>query len=397
MKLPPALEDPTLLVDARTAEVIDLLSAVAQPPIQKEVVGLANDVLVDRSIRLLRTGSRQQLAAEASALYGFLESTEAAQLRATAPVVAAQWQILAELVAAAARKSDEHALEAVFAGLEGLGERLVELLVASGGSSSRARLRERLGLSESHLSHLLRDLEEADVIVRYRPNGGKEVYVALGPAGKSVASQIYPEWVDKLTAELQREGSGEPRDADVIAAELLDAGLMPRLAAQKLAACVVDLGRGTGASAASTSQPARLEEFLPEIAIEDARVDQTIKGDLAQIPSAPGEMREVFDGLTRGPFRLVSVSPFRPADLKDHLVVTFKPQDAAAGHFCLAEMAVRNPRRFEPLKIYESEGEVRFLFPRASAKRGFWRIRGRAAEANAGTAEPRQTDVEDNG
>lgn len=72
---------------------------------------------------------------------------------------------------------------------KGRWRRVLELLAAAGGTMRRAVLKERLdALSESHLSHLLRDLEEAEMIVRRRPERSREVLVELRSAGREIVA-----------------------------------------------------------------------------------------------------------------------------------------------------------------------------------------------------------------
>ena len=72
---------------------------------------------------------------------------------------------------------------------KGRWRRVLELLAGNGGTMRRAALKERLeALSESHLSHLLRDLEEAEMVARRRPERSREVLVELLPAGREIVA-----------------------------------------------------------------------------------------------------------------------------------------------------------------------------------------------------------------
>jgi DNA-binding MarR family transcriptional regulator len=56
------------------------------------------------------------------------------------------------------------------------------------GPTPRKKLRNKTNLSESNLSHMLRDLEEADLIEREVV--GREVLIRLGPAAEHITSQL---------------------------------------------------------------------------------------------------------------------------------------------------------------------------------------------------------------
>jgi len=103
-------------------------------------------------------------------------------------------------------------------------------------------MRRRLGLAESHLSHLLRDLEEASLVVRYRPQGGKEVVVVLGPAGKEiVAESILPPWIERLSEALESASRGDLIDPKELVRVLHVAGAPSLLAADRLATALKKL------------------------------------------------------------------------------------------------------------------------------------------------------------
>jgi DNA-binding MarR family transcriptional regulator len=66
--------------------------------------------------------------------------------------------------------------------------RVLEALVERGGSSPRAEIRRTSELSESHLSHVLRELEHFGLVERTRQ--GKEVTIDLTPRGYAIYVQI---------------------------------------------------------------------------------------------------------------------------------------------------------------------------------------------------------------
>jgi DNA-binding MarR family transcriptional regulator len=172
--------------DVPAGEVAPLLERAAEAS-EDEAIPVLTALLRNRTLRLLRQGSRQEILDEALMLNRFLAVEAGALLRQRQPEAYGRWSALGELFSAASRSTGRAAIPSLLLGTQGHGMALLRLL-AEGGTLPRAEIRRRLALGEAHLSHLLRDLEEASLIVRYRPERSKEVFVELGPAAREVVS-----------------------------------------------------------------------------------------------------------------------------------------------------------------------------------------------------------------
>lgn len=174
--------------DVPAGEVAPLLARAADAS-EEEAIPVLTALLRNRVLRLLRQGSRQEILDEAMMINRFLAVEDGARLRQSQPEAYGRWSALGELLSAASRSTGRAAIPSLLLGTQGHGMSLLRLLTAEGGPLPRAEIRRRLGLGEAHLSHLLRDLEEADLIVRYRPERSKEVFVEIGTAAREVLSQ----------------------------------------------------------------------------------------------------------------------------------------------------------------------------------------------------------------
>ena len=187
----------------------DLGAAV--PPRAVQIAGL----VVAEAIRLIRLGTREDLSAAA------LEAAEAMLDPATEvlgrlhPEAHRLMSGASVALGAASSPTSEGAELTVLRSWNGRAREAVALLMAADGQAmARSVLRTRLGnLSESHLSHLLADLEAAGLAVRIR--GGRTVTVHLGPAARHehvrelVAPTAYPGWRGHGA---ERDPAAEPRE-----------------------------------------------------------------------------------------------------------------------------------------------------------------------------------------
>lgn len=220
------------LPSAELGMLLEHASLTADSAVWETVTAL----LGDRTLKLLRRGSRREILDEALALELFLAGSSGRELTAREPLRTARWEALAELLGEAARKSDRAAVESLLLSYKGKGQALLEELARAGGPLPRARLRASLGIEESYISHLLRDLEEADLIVRYRPEGAKEVLVDLGPVGREVVDQsVLPLWIRRVVEVLEERQTFEP---EFLARELLQLGAPSRLVADRMTAAL---------------------------------------------------------------------------------------------------------------------------------------------------------------
>lgn len=229
------------LDDAPSTEIAPLVERAAAEAVPG-TLKRATALLLDRALGLLREGSREQILEEAFAVSGAISGETGRALKEKRPETFGAWSALYELLAEAGRRSDRAAVPSLLRGTQGHGLAILELLAAEGRAVPRAEVRRRLGLGEAHLSHLLRDLERADLILRYRPQGSKEVLVELGRIGREVVTQsILPPWLERFVEALAKITGGAALDAAALARGLTEAGAPSRLAAQRLADIVAQM------------------------------------------------------------------------------------------------------------------------------------------------------------
>ncbi len=220
------------------AEIRPLLEILAEAPSPKPAERV-QALLLNRALTLLRTGARSEIDDEAYALERFLASEHGESLHHRGEQgreVYGGLAAIARLLTAAADRADAPAIESILRNHRGRGRQVLEILAEHGAAMPRAALRARLAMSESHLSHVLRELEEPDLIVRYRQ--GKEVMVGLGLTGHEVVDQsVLPRWIRRLVEHLQgmAEGRRQFRVAEEVTTELLEYGAPSLLAAQTIA------------------------------------------------------------------------------------------------------------------------------------------------------------------
>ncbi len=232
------------------APLIERAAREGEPSTLKRATGL----LVVRVLAALRTASRQEILDEALAVSRGISGDAGRALRETNPETFGAWKVLDGLLEEAARRSDRAAVPGLLRGTRGM--TILELLAREGEPVPRSRIRQGLDLGEAHLSHLLRDLEEADLILRFKPQGSREVLVELGPVGREVVSQsVLPPWLERLCEVIANGSGGEP---EALARELKEAGAPSALAAERLAAALARL-----APDASAPEPEPRSNVLP--------------------------------------------------------------------------------------------------------------------------------------
>jgi DNA-binding MarR family transcriptional regulator len=242
-----SLQQPLDLSHLDTVAADEIAPLVERAAAEADADNLARltDLLLDRALRLLREGSRQEILDEALAVSGGVSGETGRMLRERNPETFGAWAALDDLLAEAARRSDRAAVPSLLRSTEGHGLKVLELLAEKGQAVPRAEIRERLNLAEAHLSHLLRDLEEADLIVRYRVKGKREVLVELGRVGKEeVERAVLPAWLERLASALTEIAAGSLVDFKALAGELRRAGAPSELAAVKLAEALSCLPHG---------------------------------------------------------------------------------------------------------------------------------------------------------
>jgi len=247
--------------EAPPAAVAPLVEKVAREPEEKALTALTA-LLMNRALRLLRQGSRQEILDESLMLNRALAIEAGAHLRQSQPEAFGGWSALGELLSGAARSTSRAAIPAILSGSRG--REILELLAGEGRPVARSEIKRQLEFtSESHLSHLLRDLEEADLVLRYKPEGGKDVFVELGPVGREVVSQsVLPPWLEHLDNALSQATEGVAVSFESLAQEFRQAGAPSRLAAGRLAEAVVRISAAVTSPSKQESPTIEGREWL---------------------------------------------------------------------------------------------------------------------------------------
>ena len=183
--------------------------ASSLPPRAVQIAGL----IVAETVRLIRLGTREELAASALELAQLSLRAERSLVAKLNPEAVRLVGGASLVLGAAGAPSSSGGEEAVLRSWNGRARQAVEILShASGQALPRAELRARLGnLGESYLSHLLADLEASGLAVRIKE--GRTVTVHLGPTGREehvqerVAPQGYWPWG---TGDLERNLTFRP-------------------------------------------------------------------------------------------------------------------------------------------------------------------------------------------
>lgn len=249
MDLTPSL-DPEFLSDldgVPVEEVTPHVEAVAREGSPAALKALTC-VFVDRAIHVLRDGSRRDVLEEALAVSLGISGKVGDLLRERDRETYGAWAALDNLLGEAGRRSDRDAVPSILRNTQGLGLRVLEILAQrEDGKAPRSRIREELALTESHLSHLLYNLEEAELVVRVRQ--GREVVVKLGPVGQEiVTTTVLPTWLQRFKAAIQRIEAGEEISAQELAKDLMAAEAPPsRAAADLISTALERLSKRQGA------------------------------------------------------------------------------------------------------------------------------------------------------
>lgn len=229
--------DFTDLADAPLPDVVSALERMMVAGAEPQAMEALGALLVHRILHLLREASRVAIADECLALDRFLVTEVGRAAKRAHPAWFGAWSAFADLLTEAARRSDPAAVESILRMDDGHGRRVLEFLAEQGEAMPRKVLRDRLGLSESHLSHVLGDLFEADLIVKEQR--GREVMLELGPVGRDVVNRaVMPPWTTAVMERVLAEKRGEPATLSAVAFQrtLLSAGAPPVVARRMAAA-----------------------------------------------------------------------------------------------------------------------------------------------------------------
>ncbi len=234
------------LEEHRAKDLRPYFEALSGDPGDQPLAEMLGALLLDRILHLLRRGSRLDLVDESVELASFLESEAGERLRDARPELHASWCAFEDLLAEAADRSDRDAVDSILLSHRGRGHKVLEVLAERAEPVRRAEIWQALGeeVSDSLVSHLLRDLEEADLIVRFRPPKSKEVLVELGPVGRDVARrEVLPAWVEYLCEQIARLTSAEdgPPSCEEIRQGLVKKGAPSELVARRLSDALAGL------------------------------------------------------------------------------------------------------------------------------------------------------------
>jgi hypothetical protein len=198
-----------------------------------KLIEAVDALILYRTLERLRKSSRDEILQESLNLNEFLTSGEGKTFQSNYSEKHARWSALADLISQAARRSDAAAAHSILSSHPTYGKKLLEILAANHQPVPRVSLVRDLEISESQLSHLLRDLEEADIVVRFKQ--GREVMVDLGTVGTEIVERsIMPRWVEAAVNRL-KSPQASPSSAEEIAKELIDLGAPSAIAAKILA------------------------------------------------------------------------------------------------------------------------------------------------------------------
>ena len=281
-------------LDDAPSQEIGLLLERAAAEADPRTLKRATALLLDRALRRLREGSRDSILEEALAVSRGISGEAGRALRKRSLDTFGAWTALDDLLAEAGRRSDRAAVPSLLRGTQGRGQEILEMLAGEAGPVPRSRIKNTLDLGEAHLSHLLRDLEEADLILRYRRQGSKEVLVELGPAGREVVSEsILPPWLARLEQALQDAAAGGTLEHETLARELASAGAPSRLAADRLARAVAQFSTVNAAVPQVKKEAVIEEEGAPASAVLFVGgVEKLREGGALDFKERSAELRE---------------------------------------------------------------------------------------------------------
>jgi hypothetical protein len=186
----------------------------------------------NRALNLIRKGSSLALRREAAVLNRNLFSPAGRQVQRDAAAYHARLATIADMLSTAGQRTDTAFLNAVLASHSKYAQRICELLARAGANGlPRRELLAKLDVTESHLSHILADLEKAHVVVRLRSTGTKEVRVTLDSAGRDlVTEQLEPRWFVAIAEVLDDVARGNaPPPASKVASKLERANVPSQL------------------------------------------------------------------------------------------------------------------------------------------------------------------------
>lgn len=161
--------------------------ATAEPMASTQRLTIIAQLVVGAAVRLIRGGGREDLANAGTALSEYLASASARAAERMAAGPHGDIVGLLPVLTVATSAASSGGSEMVLRSWGGRAEEVVQMLHAAPTHMlPRASLRNRLGVSESYLSHLLSDLEQAHLIERVGQPGRRSVEIHLGPLGRQL-------------------------------------------------------------------------------------------------------------------------------------------------------------------------------------------------------------------
>ena len=149
-------------------------------------------VVAEHALRIEATGSRRGLLEAAESLHELAEWAAAKGEDLSWVRVSAKCEQLGEHLTDRAARSDPIGVEALLRGRRGKPRQLLALLAdAPGGSLPRSVLAAPLETGDSHVSHILRALNDAGLVHRHQE--GREVTVTLSERGREFVGVAVPQ------------------------------------------------------------------------------------------------------------------------------------------------------------------------------------------------------------
>jgi DNA-binding MarR family transcriptional regulator len=186
------VELPVDLLALRDAPLSDLVAAIARVADAggpADALDGLSEISVDEVVRLVRAGDATEMVEGGRTLTRFLGSPRGRAACELAPAAHERLAGLVSVLTAAISPSSKGGDALVLRSWNGKAEEALGCLAARHGAMPRAELRGELNVSESYISHLLRDLEGAGLVERIGIPGRRGVEVHLTAEGRDLAPE----------------------------------------------------------------------------------------------------------------------------------------------------------------------------------------------------------------
>ncbi len=179
------------LRNATLPRLLDALEQLLEMGSPAASLGVVCELAVDEAVRLVRAGSRTDLLVVGDALATFLGGPRGANVKRGAPGAYDTLSGLLPVLSAASSPASRGGEALVLRSWSGKAQAALAA-VARTGSMPRAELREGLRVSQSHLSHMLKDLEAAHLVERVGGPGRRSVDVRITAKGRQLVFEQVP-------------------------------------------------------------------------------------------------------------------------------------------------------------------------------------------------------------